>query len=84
MNNYRYYPKYKGSGISWCVYSRLGGYTREVILILRIIIGIIPNINGRVSAGVYTAGWLGTGPRGVIIDTMNNAFKVKIFIKKKI
>jgi len=38
--------------------------------------GIVPNSNGRVSEGVYTAGWLGTGPRGVIIDTMNNAFKV--------
>lgn len=38
--------------------------------------GIVPNTDGRVSDGVYTAGWLGTGPRGVIIDTMNNAFKV--------
>jgi len=38
--------------------------------------GIVPNQDGRVSPGVYTAGWLGTGPRGVIIDTMNNAFKV--------
>ena len=38
--------------------------------------GIVPNINGRVLPGVYTAGWLATGPRGVIIDTMNNAFKV--------
>ena len=39
----------------------------------------MPNTDGRVSDGVYTAGWLGTGPRGVIIDTMNNAFKVTFY-----
>ena len=39
---------------------------------------LIPNTEGRVSQcpGLYTAGWLGTGPRGVIIDTMNTAFRV--------
>ncbi|XP_014249112.1 NADPH:adrenodoxin oxidoreductase, mitochondrial [Cimex lectularius] len=26
------------------------------------------------SLGVYTSGWIGTGPTGVIISTMNNAF----------
>ena len=43
-------------------------------------VGIVPNEDGRVSPGVYTAGWLGTGPRGVIIDTMNNAFKVIVIV----
>jgi len=40
--------------------------------------GVVPNEAGRVRElpGLYTAGWLGTGPRGVIIDTMNTAFKV--------
>ena len=39
---------------------------------------LVPNTEGRVSQcpGLYTAGWLGTGPRGVIIDTMNTAFRV--------
>ena len=39
---------------------------------------LIPNMEGRVSQcpGLYTAGWLATGPRGVIIDTMNTAFRV--------
>ena len=39
---------------------------------------VITNEDGRVAAcpGLYTAGWLGTGPRGVIIDTMNTAFRV--------
>ena len=26
--------------------------------------------------GLYCAGWLATGPRGVIVDTMTEAFKV--------
>ena len=34
------------------------------------------NVDGRVSKGVYAAGWLATGPRGVIVDTMGTAFKV--------
>merc|ERR1719383_1206188 len=38
--------------------------------------GVIPNTDGRAGDGLYAAGWLGTGPRGVIIDTMNTAFKV--------
>ena len=39
---------------------------------------VITNTDGRVDTcpGLYTAGWLATGPRGVIIDTMNMAFKV--------
>ena len=40
--------------------------------------GIIPNTQGRVEGenGLYCAGWLATGPRGVIVDTMNEAYKV--------
>ena len=39
---------------------------------------VISNQDGRARdcPGLYTAGWLGTGPRGVIIDTMNTAFRV--------
>merc|ERR1719342_103082 len=37
---------------------------------------VMPHNDGRVGPGLYTAGWLATGPRGVIIDTMNTAFKV--------
>jgi adrenodoxin-NADP+ reductase len=29
-----------------------------------------------VDVGLYVAGWLGTGPSGVILTTMNNAFKI--------
>ena len=40
--------------------------------------GVVPNTAGRVEGaqGLYVAGWLATGPRGVIIDTMNTAFRV--------
>ena len=40
--------------------------------------GVVPNVEGRVTGeeGLYVAGWLATGPRGVIIDTMNTAFRV--------
>uniref|UniRef100_A0A1I8P8K2 NADPH:adrenodoxin oxidoreductase, mitochondrial n=1 Tax=Stomoxys calcitrans TaxID=35570 RepID=A0A1I8P8K2_STOCA len=48
--------------------------------------GLVPNIHGRVLKdvndktsvvqGLYTAGWLGTGPTGVILTTMNVAFSV--------
>ena len=40
--------------------------------------GVVPNIEGRVTGetGLYVGGWLATGPRGVIIDTMNTAFRV--------
>ena len=40
--------------------------------------GVVPNSEGRVEGeeGLYVAGWLATGPRGVIIDTMNSAFRV--------
>ena len=40
--------------------------------------GIVPNIDGRVLGRdrLYCTGWLATGPRGVIVDTMNDAFRV--------
>ncbi|KAJ8940008.1 hypothetical protein NQ318_011952 [Aromia moschata] len=38
--------------------------------------GIVKNNNGKVDEGVYTCGWLGTGPTGVILTTMGNAFGV--------
>ena len=38
--------------------------------------GVAVNVDGRVSEGVYAAGWLATGPRGVIVDTMGTAFKI--------
>jgi len=39
---------------------------------------VVPNKDGRVVGrpGLYVAGWVGTGPKGVIIDTMNTAFRV--------
>lgn len=47
-------------------------------------LGRIANDNGRVfkkdskdvDMGLYTAGWLATGPQGVILTTMNNSFSV--------
>jgi len=40
--------------------------------------GIVPNDKGRVISipGLYTGGWLSTGPLGVIADTQGNAFGV--------
>ncbi|XP_034249133.1 NADPH:adrenodoxin oxidoreductase, mitochondrial-like [Thrips palmi] len=37
--------------------------------------GKVMNVNGRVDKGVYSAGWLSTGPVGVILTTMSNAFE---------
>ncbi|CAI9723310.1 adrenodoxin oxidoreductase, mitochondrial-like [Octopus vulgaris] len=38
--------------------------------------GIMPNDKGRVTGadGVYCSGWLGRGPTGVILNTMNDGF----------
>lgn len=38
--------------------------------------GIVKNANSKVERGVYVSGWLGTGPTGVILTTMSNAFGV--------
>ena len=34
------------------------------------------NENGKVDDGVYCAGWIATGPTGVIVDTMTSSFQV--------
>ncbi|KAJ1522206.1 hypothetical protein ONE63_002514 [Megalurothrips usitatus] len=50
--------------------------------------GKVINEHGRVEKGVYSAGWLSTGPVGVILSTMSNAFEtganVVEDIKKKV
>ncbi|XP_018564519.1 NADPH:adrenodoxin oxidoreductase, mitochondrial [Anoplophora glabripennis] len=38
--------------------------------------GVVKNTNGKIETGVYVSGWLGTGPTGVILTTMSNAFGV--------
>ncbi|TRY77055.1 hypothetical protein TCAL_13814 [Tigriopus californicus] len=40
--------------------------------------GVIPNVNGKVpdEPGLYCSGWLATGPKGVIVDTMNESYRV--------
>lgn len=38
--------------------------------------GIVKNNNSRGDKGLYVSGWLGTGPMGVILTTMSNAFEV--------
>ncbi|KAF7273388.1 hypothetical protein GWI33_013902 [Rhynchophorus ferrugineus] len=46
--------------------------------------GIVKNTDGKISTGLYTTGWLGTGPVGVILTTMSNAFSVAERIVKDI
>lgn len=36
----------------------------------------IDNIEDKYEKGLYVSGWLGTGPTGVILTTMNNSFSV--------
>lgn len=38
--------------------------------------GVAVNTNGKIKDGLYTAGWLASGPTGVILNTMTNAFNV--------
>lgn len=38
--------------------------------------GYVENINGKVEGNLYAAGWAATGPTGVILTTMTNAFQV--------
>lgn len=38
--------------------------------------GTAKNLHGKIEEGLYTAGWLATGPTGVILSTMSNAFGV--------
>lgn len=50
--------------------------------------GVVKNLNGRVllkgedivDKGLYVAGWLRTGPVGVILTTMSNAFEVGAYV----
>lgn len=39
-------------------------------------LGVAINLHGKIGEGLYTAGWLATGPTGVILSTMSNAFGV--------
>lgn len=38
--------------------------------------GRVKNTSGKVENGLYAAGWVATGPIGVILSTMTNAFQV--------
>lgn len=38
--------------------------------------GRVENVGGKVDENVYSAGWAATGPIGVILSTMTNAFQV--------
>lgn len=38
--------------------------------------GCVENINGKVEGNLYAAGWAATGPTGVLLTTMSNAFQV--------
>ncbi|XP_028047202.1 NADPH:adrenodoxin oxidoreductase, mitochondrial [Monomorium pharaonis] len=38
--------------------------------------GCVENINGKIEGNLYTAGWAATGPTGVLLTTMTNAFRV--------
>lgn len=38
--------------------------------------GTAINTNGKISENLYAAGWLATGPTGVILTTMTNAFAI--------
>lgn len=46
--------------------------------------GRILNLNGKVKDSLYTAGWVATGPVGVILSTMTNAFQVGQLLSKEI
>ncbi|XP_058803423.1 NADPH:adrenodoxin oxidoreductase, mitochondrial isoform X7 [Phymastichus coffea] len=46
--------------------------------------GRILNASGKVEDGLYAAGWVATGPVGVILSTMTNAFKVGQLLSKEL
>lgn len=46
--------------------------------------GKIVNTSGKVDDGLYAAGWVATGPVGVILSTMNNAFNVGQLLAKEL
>ncbi|XP_011883274.1 PREDICTED: NADPH:adrenodoxin oxidoreductase, mitochondrial isoform X2 [Vollenhovia emeryi] len=43
--------------------------------------GCVENINGKVEGNLYVAGWAATGPTGVLLTTMANAFQVARLIQ---
>ncbi|XP_043254193.1 NADPH:adrenodoxin oxidoreductase, mitochondrial-like [Colletes gigas] len=47
-------------------------------------LGRVKNSIGKVKDNLYTAGWAATGPRGVILSTMSNAFQVAELIIKEL
>nr|CAH7749364.1 unnamed protein product [Callosobruchus chinensis] len=46
--------------------------------------GVVMNSSYKVKKGLYVCGWLATGPRGVILNTMNGAFEAADVILKDI
>lgn len=46
--------------------------------------GVAKSINGRIDEGFYAAGWLASGPRGVLVDTMQNAFAIAALVLEDI
>ncbi|XP_022900453.2 NADPH:adrenodoxin oxidoreductase, mitochondrial [Onthophagus taurus] len=46
--------------------------------------GVAKNIDGKINEGLFTTGWLGTGPSGVILTTMSNSFGVAERISSEI
>ncbi|XP_076227961.1 NADPH:adrenodoxin oxidoreductase, mitochondrial isoform X2 [Nomia melanderi] len=47
-------------------------------------IGCVKNAEGKVVDNIYAAGWVATGPVGVILSTMTNAFNVGALISKEL
>ncbi|XP_076654150.1 NADPH:adrenodoxin oxidoreductase, mitochondrial isoform X1 [Halictus rubicundus] len=47
-------------------------------------IGRVKNTMGKVAGNIYAAGWVATGPVGVILSTMTNAFHVGGLMNKEI
>ena len=46
--------------------------------------GRVLNTSGKVEDTVYAAGWVATGPIGVILSTMNNAFGIGQLVSKEL
>lgn len=46
--------------------------------------GCVGNINGKVEGNLYAAGWAATGPIGVLLTTMSNAFQVARLIHNEL
>ncbi|CAK9815629.1 NADPH:adrenodoxin oxidoreductase, mitochondrial [Anthophora plagiata] len=47
-------------------------------------IGRVKNVTGKVKDKLYAAGWVATGPIGVILSTMTNAFQVGTLMNKEL